>query len=293
MRFSRFTAVAALALTTLSCGGGSGASGKITVLLKDGPSVAIEKAVVTIAEVDLVGSAGKVVLTTTPATTDLLTLATQTMTLVNGAVIPAGPYNQLRYIITGGYIEVGGEVYATPGYAAVPAETVVAGELRLPSEANTGLKVILPEGFEVGSDSVLVVDFDVSTSFHPAGESGAWVMKPTVKATEPKDTGALAVRLSFAPEGGLPAGYSLTDFQAALTPPGASAPSLTPSLVDLGDGSAGVTFPYLVPGDYQVSFVAPDGMTFSTEPAVPQTLTVTAGQTASMDFMLIAAFFAP
>jgi hypothetical protein len=294
MKVSRIMAVASFVLTTLSCGsqGGSG-DGKITVLLKDAPSITVQEAVVTISEVDLVGPSGKVVLTTTPLTTDLLTLATQTATLVEGAVIPAGPYSQLRFVITGGYMKVADVIYSSsPDYAGLPSGATPGGELRMPSYEQSGLKVILPAGFTVGTDSKLVVDFDVSQSFGHDTGSGDWVMHPVVKATEAKDTGAIAVTLKFFAEG-FPDGYQLTDFKAALLPPGADA-TTQPTLGDLTEIDAttvGVTFPFLVPGDYQVSFVAPDGMAFKTEPEVPQTVSVVAGQTASADFLLTAAYF--
>ncbi len=294
MRLSRITAIAALAFTMTSCGsqGGAtaGASGKVTVLLKDAPAPSVRAAVVTIGEVDLVGPGGTLVLTTTPVTKDLLTLATETATLVEGAVIPSGPYSQLRFVITGGYIEAGGSIYASsPDYAGLPAGATVAGELRMPSYAQSGLKVILPDGFAVGSDSKLVVDFDVSQSFGHDTGSGAWVMHPVVKATEAQDTGAIAVTLKLFTEG-FPAGYALTDFQATLLAPGATEPTLG-KLTAIDATTAGVTFPLLVPGDYQVSFVAPGGMTFTTEPLVPQTVSVVAGGTAAADFLLTAAYF--
>ena len=48
-----------------------------------------------------------------------------------------------------------------------------------------------------------------------------------------------------------------------------------------------MTFQYLFPGDYSVSFQAPLGIgSFSTDPAVPATVTVTAGQTTSASFLL-------
>jgi hypothetical protein len=294
MKASRITITTWLALATLSCGspsgGTSGAGGKLTVLLKDAPAPSVQAAVVTVGEVDLVGPGGTVVLTTTPVTQDLLKLATDTAALVEGAAIPAGPYSQLRFVITGGYIESAGGIYASsPDYAGLPPGTVAAGRLRMPSEAHSGLKVLLPDGFAVGSDSKLVVDFDVSRSFGHDTGSGDWVMHPVVKATEAVDTGAIAVTLEMFSEG-FPAGYALTDFRAAIYPPGATDPTLG-DLTAIDATTVGATFPFLVPGEYQVSFVAPDGMEFKTEPVVPDTLSVLAGRTASRDYLLTAAYF--
>lgn len=290
MRASRSAAVTLL-LAVLGCGshGDSGAgTGKLTVLLKDA-SADVKAAVVTIAEVDLIGSGGDVVLTTKPVTTDLLTLTNDVTKLVDGAIIPAGPYSQLRFVITGGYLDVGGAIYASsPDYPGLPPGAVPAGELRMPSYGKSGLKVILPDGFAVGSDSVLLVDFDVSRSFgHAAGGSGAWVMHPVIKAAEVQATGSIDVTLTPGPEATLPAGVTLTQFQAVLTPPGGGLDSVV-TLVDVGNGAAAsATFRYLFPGDYTVSFQAPGGISFTTEPPVPTTVTVIANQATAADFLLL------
>ena len=69
-----------------------------------------KKAVVTIDRVTLQpgndSTAQAIVLRDTPITTDLLTLANDVATLVDGAVVPAGTYGQLRFVISGAYIEV-------------------------------------------------------------------------------------------------------------------------------------------------------------------------------------------
>ena len=75
---------------------------------------------VTISEVDLVGSGGIQVLSQTPTAVDLLTLAASATTLVQGVEIPSGTYSQLRFKITGACIAVddgngGSTVYATTG----------------------------------------------------------------------------------------------------------------------------------------------------------------------------------
>ena len=128
-----------LALTGAACSESTGnaANGKITVLLKDAPGD-VKSAVVTISQIYLQGStegddaSSRVVLRDTPVTTDLLTLANSTAELVKDATVPAGTYGQLRFVITGGYIEVenaGGttSIFATsPNYAGLPAGATVA-----------------------------------------------------------------------------------------------------------------------------------------------------------------------
>ena len=56
------------------------------------------------------------------------------------------------------------------------------------------------------------------------------------------------------------------------------------------NGTFGVTFRYLVPGDYAVSFQAPPTISaFTTDPAVPATVTVVSGQAAAASFVLLTA----
>ena len=68
----------------------------LSVRLKDAPGD-VQHAFVTITEVDLVGSGGVQVLTSTPVTTDLLTLATDALTLVQDVEVPSGTYHELRF----------------------------------------------------------------------------------------------------------------------------------------------------------------------------------------------------
>ncbi len=162
MKSTWMAALGSIALLA-GCGGGQGSSstngssstglefganGKITVLLKDAPAASLKAAVVTITEIDLVGTAGPVVLSTTETTTDLLKLSVDTAALVEKAVVPAGTYTQLRFVITGGYVETtGGELFASsPTYQGLPPGAVVTGTLRMPSFAQSGLKVDLPSG---------------------------------------------------------------------------------------------------------------------------------------------------
>lgn len=304
---SRISVAVSLCLT-LACGASGsgtsstgGAQGKVTVLLKDAPAD-VQSAVVTISEVDLVGDAGKVVLRDTPVTTDLLTLAHDVATLVDGATVPAGTYTQLRFVIDGGYLDVAGTIYASSDtYAGLPAGATVGGKLQMPSYAQSGLKVLLPGGgLVVGADThTLLVDFDVAESFgHGAGKSGKWVMHPVIKATqvdgpaEPPPsatTGDVEVTLTDMMEVPLPGGVTLDQFQATLTP-AAGGTAITLALVSDGNGACTATFSGLAVGEYAVSFVAPAGLvgTPTYNPAIPDTVAVVAGQTLSSTYALSA-----
>ena len=92
---------------------------------------------------------GKVVLSDEAVTTDLIDLANSTSVLVDGEPVPAGTYTELRFVITGGYIEVENadgstSIYASATYAGLPAGAVVTGDLQMPSLGSSGLKVKFP-----------------------------------------------------------------------------------------------------------------------------------------------------
>jgi hypothetical protein len=170
----------------------AGGPATLSIHLTDAPGD-VQAAVVTISQVYLQGAGGRIVLRNTPYTVDLVTLATTSTVLLEGVEVPEGTYEQLRFVVTGAYLEVEEEggatrIYAsTPDYAELPPDAVVGGELRMPSLAQSGLKVDLPaDALTIPATGVvdLVVDFDVAQSFgHQAGQSGAWVMHPVIHAT--------------------------------------------------------------------------------------------------------------
>lgn len=194
-------AVSALALTllALACDGSTAPqTGRLSLLLTDAPGDVVT-AVVTIDRIYLQPSedadGDRIILREEDVTTDLLTLVDDTQSLVGDAEIPVGDYTQLRFVISGAYIEVeqeGGStaIYASaPDYAGLPAGAVVAGSLQMPSFASSGLKVKLPaDVLVIGDDEsvTLLVDFDVSQSFgKAAGASGNWVMTPVLTGSIP------------------------------------------------------------------------------------------------------------
>jgi predicted small secreted protein len=293
MRRFREHAVLVLALTLLpaACDGDSGVgtdTGKVSILLTDAAGD-FRSAVVTIAEVSLQGDGGTTVLMDEEVTTDLLTLANDVATLVEEAPVPAGRYTQLRFLITGGYIEVEDEdgstrIYASPDYEHVPAGATVAGTLHMPSYGTSGLKVNLPGGgINVdGEERVLLVDFDVSQSFgREAGNSGRWVMTPVVKATAFELSGSVVASVQLAdtvelPEiGGEP--LTLGAFKARLTNEAGGVEELDLADAD-GDGVFEAEFRYLIPGKFTLELVAPEGIAVATDVDLPLEVEVGSGE---------------
>jgi Domain of unknown function (DUF4382) len=160
----------------------------LSVRLKDAPGD-VQHAFVTITEVDLLGTGGTQVLTDAPVTTDLLTLATDVLPLVQDVEVPSGTYHELRFKISGACLAVddgngGSTIYATDGYDSTPCGGEATGTLRAPSFGQSGLKVQM-NGDALVLDTpskILLVDFDVTQSF--GHEGNGWVMHPVVTGGE-------------------------------------------------------------------------------------------------------------
>jgi uncharacterized protein DUF4382 len=290
-----------MACSDSTTGTGSG-TGQLSLILKDAPGDVVA-AVVTISEINLQGGHGTTVLSNTPVTTNLLTLAGDAATLLDGVVVPAGTYSQLRFVLSGGYVEIDNgdgttSIYASaPDYAGLPPGATVAGPLQMPSMGQSGLKVTLPGDHLViadGGATFLVVDFDVAQSFgHLAGQSGMWVMHPVIHGADISLTGSATVDLTLGNGVTLPVinnvQLTLADFTATFTgPDGIPRPA---AFADPdGDGTFTAELLHVPPGVYSVDITPPAGLTtFTTDPALPGSVTVTANGTASAAFTVTAA----
>ncbi|MDY7231040.1 DUF4382 domain-containing protein [Hyalangium rubrum] len=286
-----------LTLGLIGCGGES----KVTIKLTDAPGD-FKRAVVTISEVELLGEGenNRVVLLNEAKTTDLITLANDTADLVKDATVPAGTYKELRFVITGAFIEVEQEdgstkIYASsPDYAGLPEGAQVAGELQMPSYGTSGLKVKIADPVAVeGEQKVILVDFDVAQSFgRQAGGSGRWVMSPVIKAAEITFSGTVTVTLTAGAGVTLPSqdGQQITlgQFKATLTNTGNS--TETVAFTDAnGDGTFEAQFKFLIPGDFSADILAPEGVSFATSPAHPAAVSVGSGKQVSVAFTLTSA----
>jgi hypothetical protein len=181
--------------------GGDGAA-RLSIRLTDAPADLAE-AWVRIDRIYLQGEGRFDVLDARTGWVDLLTLSGgRTAELVDGAVVPAGRYSELRFVVCEAYLVTReGKTYATSG-ASLPSGVTAQGQLIVPSGCASGVKVKFPGGDAVELEegaTILTVDFDVSQSFgHQAGASGRWVMHPVMHATEVGFSGGIAGTVSTA-----------------------------------------------------------------------------------------------
>lgn len=145
-------------------------NGTIRVLMTDAPIDNVAEAHVTIRRVELVGEAGVVVLSDEDQEFDLLELQNGLTADLAIDEVPDGEYHQLRIIV---------DEEATLVFKDGSTAT-----LKIPSGAQTGIKIDLPE-FEINGDAdeaEILIDFDASKSFVKAGASGKWIFKPVIHA---------------------------------------------------------------------------------------------------------------
>jgi hypothetical protein len=277
------------AFLSLACSDSSGPGGehRMTIQLTDAAGD-VTAAVVTISEVYLQGNGGRVTLSDDAVTVDLIDLANSTALLVDEAVVPEGTYSELRFVITGAYVEVenatgGTDIYASsPDYSGLPTGATVTGDLQMPSLGQSGLKVQLVNGadLEVTEDQDILVDFDVSQSFgHVAGQSGKWVMHPVVTGGVLSEAASFTATLSLAQGVTLPTvggnAVTLGLFKAKLN-------GEEMSFTDAdNNGTFEAQFRFLLPGTYDLEIVPPAGVTITTNPASPMEVTIGTGATAT------------
>jgi hypothetical protein len=244
--------VASLVALAAACSDGAGpGSGEVTVVLRRGsnaptlsetgqpggirtPSNALEAtpvscpfqaAGVTIDEIYLQGEGGRTTLRSETVTIDLCDLGNQLLSLATDVQVPAGTYQEIRFVVSGGYVQdpADGSVYATAGYA-LPAELAPAdGTLQTPSWDASGLKVNFSQPLTVdGAQKVVALDINIGQSFGKlAGGSGQWVMSPVIQAADISFTGSVRVRVALGSGVVLPevGGTAVTfgDFEAVAT----------------------------------------------------------------------------
>lgn len=296
------------ALAMAACDGdgtGGGGDARVSIRLTDAPGD-LREAWVRIDRISLKGGAadstreGSVdLLGTRTEWVDLLTLSGgRTAELVNGAVVPAGRYSELRMVVCEAYVvDNDGRVYATRD-AVLPAGVTANGQLQIPAGCSSGFKIKLSgdEPVELaGESTILTVDFDVSQSFgHQAGNSGRWIMHPVLHATAVGLAGGIGGTVTVAQGLTLPTcGGSAVAVTAFV--PRATAGGETHSSAVGTDGRYRIT---VAPGTYAMgyapalSFANGDSLMVTAAPSAA-TATVANGTTATVDYSITAATCKP
>lgn len=263
---------------------------RVNLYLTDAPGDVLA-AVVTIDEIYLQGSGGRQVLSDEPITVNLLDLVNTASEVISGAGVPAGTYSDLRFVISGAYIEVetatGSTIYASaPDYEGLPEGAEVGGDLQMPSLGASGLKVQFDGDLVLEGEVDLLVDFDVAESFgHQAGNSGKWVMHPVIKGATVEEAATATVTLALGQGVTLPVGVTLANFTAVLD-------GKSVAFAD-SEGTFKAAFAFLLEGTYELTVNAPVGFNATFSPALPVDVVVGAGASVTQALTLTAITPAP
>ncbi|HEX6909934.1 MAG TPA: DUF4382 domain-containing protein [Longimicrobium sp.] len=290
------------ALAVAACDGGTGGNGtsRVSIRLTDAPGD-LEEAWVKVDRIYLKGGADSI----NGGTVDLLTTETdwvnllelsggRTAELVNGTVVPAGRYSELRFVVCEGYVVTReGEVYATRD-AELPAGVTADGTLHMPSACSSGFKVKFPADSSVNlasESTIMTVDFDVSQSFgHQAGNSGRWVMHPVLQATSVGFAGGIGGTVAVAQGVTLPTCGGAAVAVTAFVPQAAAGTTVYTSAVGT-DGRYRITVPagtFTMGYAPALSFANGDSLMVTATPSAASA-TVASGGSATVDYSITAA----
>jgi hypothetical protein len=281
-------------------GGGQNAQGELSLSITDAPVDDAMSIVVQFSGVAFKrqGSAAEIVETLTPSTRQLDLLEYQegrAALLLDGIALPAGDYEWVRLIVDN-------EPNVRDSYLV--QMTGEECELRVPSGAESGLK--LNRGFTLPADGsiALTIDFDLRKSIHaPPGQTGgapdctqAYLLRPTLRIVDDASVGAIAgtVDSALVTDDCLPKVYVFAgqdvvpdDIDDAVDP---DVDPYVVAGVEIENGSTAYRYraAFIPPGAYTVAFTcsddepsADDVLTFLT----PQNVAVQANLLSTVDFV--------
>jgi hypothetical protein len=297
------TMVGSVLLAGCSGGGGddSGGNGRVNLSITDAPVDDVDSVVIQFSGVAFkrAGAAAEVVqnLTPSPRQIDLLQYQEgRAALLLDQVTLPAGNYEWVRLIVDN-------EPNVRDSYLMLANGQEC--EVRVPSGAESGLK--LNRGFTLADAGMvaLTIDFDLRKSLHaPPGQQGstpsctqAYLLRPTLRIVDDANVGAIAGSIDSAlvTADCLPKVYvfSGTDTVADDIDESGAPPDVDPVVVasvTVGSTSAyAYRAAFIPPGSYTVAFtcsnddpVADETLTFVT----PKNVTVQANLIGTADFAL-------
>lgn len=276
----------AIGLTACGSGGGGGnETGRLSLAVTDAPVDDASSVVVQFRSVAFkrAGAAPEIVqnLPSAPRQLDLLQYQEgRAALLLDGTTLPAGDYEWIRLIVDN-------ESGVRDSYVVLRGGEEC--ELRVPSGAESGLK--LNRGFTLPADGsvALTIDFDLHKSIHaPPGQRGSaaactqgYLMRPTLRIVDDANVGAIAghVDAELVTEGCLPKVFIFSG--ADVTP---DADPFVAANVPIVNGSTSYAYraAFLPPGAYTAAFTCDDAETL--EFVGTQNVTVQTNLISTADF---------
>lgn len=222
MNLRFLSALAASAIVLAACGGGAsgtlpgGGTGTsnatLSASLVDGPfrtsGGTVTGVWITLAKVEAVGNGGAVqtIATFTPSQKiNLLNYQTTPLSL-GSASIPAGRYQQLRFVLDTSQadntsVDVNNGTMTTTYPLSIPSATGVGFGGNTSTDngdgpGTAGIKVNVGLNAQAGQTYGFLIDFNAAESIVSAGASGQWLMKPVLVATAQATSGSVSGTVS-------------------------------------------------------------------------------------------------
>jgi hypothetical protein len=274
MRTAISTIPAAFMLLGLAaCGGGGNdaGNGRLDLAVTDAPVDDASSVVVQFSGVAFKreGAAAEIVQNLSPSPRQLDLLQYQggrAALLLDGVTLPAGNYEWVRLIVDN-------DSGVRDSYIVLKSGEEC--ELRIPSGAESGLK--LNRGFELLADGsvALTIDFDLRKSIHaPPGQQGAtaactqgYLMRPTLRILDDANVGAIAGQVDSAlvtqeclPKVYVFSGSGIVPDDLEDSGDASDVEPLVVASVAIENGSTAYTYraAFLPPGAYTVAFTCSD-----------------------------------
>lgn len=200
-------------LLVMGCSGGGSDSGAgtLSLSLTDATTNEYQAIYVTIKEVRVHKAAGDTgdengngwqTILEPNRTYNLLELVNCTMTKLGDAVLEVGHYTQMRLILgedPDDGLNILGNTHPYANYLIIDNNDDDY-ELKVPSGFQTGIKIV--RGFNVIDEQStdLILDFDASKSVVKAGNSGKWLLKPTIKVVDGDETATVGGKVDLTDE---------------------------------------------------------------------------------------------